>query len=191
MDKIQQKKLKGPNGELVGGLVTADQVLAQISKLFNWHATRAKFTSPLVKGMRRAPKPKERARRRVLTDQELRLMWPILGEMGTHGAAVKCMLLTAQRARKVEQMRRSDIKDRYQIPSHEQNGERVAEQWVENVWDAKDDAQSGNVTRLDERRRAPVGGPFSRPPVDRPQQIRFRRWFGPPRSLNRSVCDRD
>jgi integrase len=139
MDKIQQKKLKGPNGELVGGLVTADQVLAQISKLFNWHATRAKFTSPLVKGMRRAPKPKERARRRVLTDQELRLMWPILGEMGTHGAAVKCMLLTAQRARKVEQMRRSDIKDRYHIPSHEQNGERVAEQWVENVWDASRD----------------------------------------------------
>jgi integrase len=139
MDKIQLKKLKGPNGELVGGLVTADQVLAQISKLFNWHATRAKFTSPLVKGMRRAPKPKERARRRVLTDQELRLLWPILGEMGTHGAAVKCMLLTAQRARKVEQMRRSDIKDRYLIPSHEQNGERVAEQWIENVWDASRD----------------------------------------------------
>jgi hypothetical protein len=144
LDKIQQKKLKGPNGELVGGLVTADAVLAQLSKLFNWHATRAKFTSPLVKGMRRAPKPKERARRRVLSDQELRLLWPILDAMGTYGAAVKCTLLTAQRARKVERMRRVDIKDRYLIPSHEANGEHIAEQWIENVWDPTRDDDPKN-----------------------------------------------
>ena len=69
------------------------------------------FVSPVVKGMRRAKPPKERARQRVLSDLELRLMWPILDEMGTYGAAVKCMLLTAQRARKVAQMRRGEIVD--------------------------------------------------------------------------------
>ena len=66
-------------GERLGGVVTADATLAALSKLFNWHAARTDdFVSPVVKGMRRAKPPKERARQRVLSDLELRLMWPIL-----------------------------------------------------------------------------------------------------------------
>lgn len=37
----------------------------------------------------------------LLSDLELRLMWPPLDQIGPYGAAVQCMLLTAQRARKV------------------------------------------------------------------------------------------
>jgi integrase len=61
--------------------------------------------------MGRAKPPKERARQRVLIGDELRALRPILDGEGTYGAAVKCMLLTAQRACKVGAMRRSDIKN--------------------------------------------------------------------------------
>ena len=76
--------------------------------------------SPIVKGMRRAKPPKDRARQRVLSDQELRVMWPILDGMGAYGAAVKCMLLTAQRARKVGMMRRSEIQNGVHDPKNGQ-----------------------------------------------------------------------
>ncbi len=144
LDKIQLKRFKGPKGKLLGGVVTADAVLAQITKLFNWRAARGGFRSPIVKGMRRAPPPKERARPRVLSDQELRVLCPILDEMGTYGAVVKCILLTAQRARKVGTMRRSDVKDSMLIPSHEENGERVPDMRIENVWDPTRDDDPKN-----------------------------------------------
>ena len=116
LDKIAAKKLTGTGknkGRKLGGRVTADAVLTQLAVLFNWHATRDEnFASPLVKKMGGRAKPiKERARQRVLSDAELRVMWPILGELGVYGAAVKCMLLTAQRARKVAVMRRADVRD--------------------------------------------------------------------------------
>jgi Phage integrase family/Arm DNA-binding domain len=112
LDQLELKKFKGKTGEYLGGRVTADAVLAQLRKLFNWHMTRVdEFHSPIVKGMGRAKPPKERARKVVLSDVELRVMWPILGGMGAYGAAVKCMLLTAQRAQKVAHMRRAEIRD--------------------------------------------------------------------------------
>jgi hypothetical protein len=112
LDQLEQKKFRGKTGEYLGGRVTADAVLAQLRKLFNWHMTRVdEFHSPIVKGMGRAKPPKERARTVVLSDPELRVMWPILGGMGAYGAAVKCMLLTAQRAQKVAHMRRGEIWD--------------------------------------------------------------------------------
>ena len=46
------------------GPVMADKVLAFLSKVFNWHASRSDdFRSPIVRGMRRS-NPKERARER-------------------------------------------------------------------------------------------------------------------------------
>jgi integrase len=50
----------------------ADDVLAFVRKIMNWHATRSdEFRSPIVRGMART-KPKERARSRILNDDELR-----------------------------------------------------------------------------------------------------------------------
>jgi hypothetical protein len=57
------------------GPVAADKVLAFLSGLFNWYASRHdSYSSPIVKGMRRS-KPSERARDRILGDNELRAVW--------------------------------------------------------------------------------------------------------------------
>ena len=75
----------------------ADKTLTWLRKAFNWYAGKDdKFNSPIVKGMART-KPKERARIRVLSDDELRVIWPLLAEAGTFGAMLKTLLLTAQR----------------------------------------------------------------------------------------------
>src|SRR3982074_318483 len=52
-------------------------------------------------------KPKDRARDRVLSDDEIRLIWPLLE--GTFGGLIKTLLLTAQRRSEVAEMRRSEI----------------------------------------------------------------------------------
>ena len=59
----------------------ADRTLAHVRKAFNWQATRDDgFVPPIVRGMART-KPKERARKRVLDDQELRDLWVALGHV--------------------------------------------------------------------------------------------------------------
>ena len=63
---------------------------------------------PVVRGMARI-KPKERARTRVLSDDELRSIWPTLGEVGTYGALVKMPLLTAQRHGELARMTYKEI----------------------------------------------------------------------------------
>ena len=91
------------------GPVAADKVLAHISKLCNWYATRHdNYSSPVVKGMRRS-NPKERARERILNDDEIRTVWKAAESNGTFGAFLRLALLTAQRREKVAAMRWQDI----------------------------------------------------------------------------------
>lgn len=91
------------------GPVMADRTLAYVRKAFNWYATRDdKFNNPIVRGMARI-KPTERARTRVLSDEEIRVIWPALGPTGPFGALVKTLLLTAQRRDEVARMGRSEI----------------------------------------------------------------------------------
>jgi integrase len=60
------------------GPVMADRALAHVRKAFNWQAARDDdFKSPIVRGMART-KPKERARKRVLADDEIRDIWAAL-----------------------------------------------------------------------------------------------------------------
>ena len=95
--------------EDANGPVMADRTLAYLRKAFNWYAARDdQFNVPVVRGMARI-KPKERARTRVLSDEEIRIIWPALGEAGTFGALVKALLLTAQRRDEVAQMSRKEI----------------------------------------------------------------------------------
>ena len=50
----------------------ADGTLEVIRRIMSWHASRTDdFNSPIVRGMART-KSRERARKRVLTDDELR-----------------------------------------------------------------------------------------------------------------------
>src|SRR6516164_1538144 len=95
--------------EEANGPVMADRTLAYLRKAFNWYATRDdEFSVPVVRGMARV-KPKERARTRVLSDDEIRAIWPELAKTGTFGALVKTLLLTAQRRDEVAQMSRKEI----------------------------------------------------------------------------------
>jgi integrase len=54
-------------------------------------------------------KPKERARTRILSDDEIRILWPVLDEAGTFGALAKTLLLTAQRRDEVAHMQHNEI----------------------------------------------------------------------------------
>jgi integrase len=95
--------------EDANGLVMADRTLAYTRKAFNWYATRDdQFNVPVVRGMARV-KPKERARMRVLSDDEIRAIWPELAKAGTFGALTKTLLLTAQRRDEVAQMSNKEI----------------------------------------------------------------------------------
>jgi integrase len=91
------------------GAVQASRVVAYVTKCFNWYATRDdEFTSPMIRGMARSIAA-EHARDRVLSDDEIRLIWPQLDDAGTFGALVKMLLLTGQRRGEVAGMRRSEI----------------------------------------------------------------------------------
>ena len=100
------------------GARQADYVLAIVRGIFNWFATRHDdFTPPIVKGMRRT-NPKERARARILADDELRAIWKTAEGNGAFGAFVRLLLLTAQRREKVAAMRWADLADGvWTIPS--------------------------------------------------------------------------
>jgi integrase len=99
LDKIEDER----------GPVMADKVLALLSKVFSWHASRSdEFRSPLVRGMRRS-RPKERARERILTDDEIRLVWHKAS--GTFGSLLCFILLTASRRSEAAQMTWGEIDD--------------------------------------------------------------------------------
>ncbi len=91
------------------GPVMADRTLAYLRKALNWYAARDdQFVPAIVRGMARS-KSRERARTRVLSDDEIRLIWPLLGNAGAFGAFVKMLLLTAQRRDEVARMARKEI----------------------------------------------------------------------------------
>jgi integrase len=93
------------------GPVAADKVLALVSNITNWYATRHDdYSSPIIRGMRRS-NPKERARTRIFTDDELRVIWKAAEANGTFGALVRLLLLTAQRRDKVACMKWEDVRD--------------------------------------------------------------------------------
>jgi integrase len=84
-----------------------DRVLATLAKLCSWQAARDDdYVSPIVRGMRRTVAA-ERARARVLDDDEIRLLWAHAD--GKFGAFLKVCLLSAQRRSKVMSLRREDL----------------------------------------------------------------------------------
>ncbi|MCK1322920.1 site-specific integrase [Bradyrhizobium sp. 156] len=63
------------------GPVMADRVLAHVRKAFNWQMVQDdEFKSPIVRGMAKT-KPKERARKRILADDEIRDVWAALEQI--------------------------------------------------------------------------------------------------------------
>jgi integrase len=104
------------------GPAMADLVLAYIRKGFNWYATRDdEFSPPIVKGMART-KTKERARKRVLADDEIRDLWAALEIVEDVPACyprfVKTLLLTATRRNEASDMHERELDgDVWTIPA--------------------------------------------------------------------------
>ena len=92
------------------GAGMADNTLAHVRKIMNWHASRSDdFRSPIVRGMART-KPGERARERILTDDELRAVWKAVGKSaGPFGPMMRFILLTACRRSEAASMSYSEI----------------------------------------------------------------------------------
>jgi integrase len=98
------------DGKTFGGNVTADRVLAQLRALFNWYARQDdEFTSPIVPGMARTS-PRDRKRKRILTDEEIVALWEVAPGQGTLGSIAKLLLLTAQRRDEVGLIARAEVK---------------------------------------------------------------------------------
>jgi integrase len=95
--------------EDTSGAVSADRALAVISGICNWYVARHEdYVSPVVRGMRRS-NAKERARARILDDNEIRLIWRAAEANGTFGGFIRLLLLTAQRRDKIARLRWNDL----------------------------------------------------------------------------------
>ena len=93
-----------------GTPVAANRTLAALSKLFNWAADRGVIdANPCVRI--KAPAA-ETSRDRVLSDEELRLLWRGCASIGwPFGPFVQLLLLTAQRRDEVAKMRRVELRE--------------------------------------------------------------------------------
>jgi len=96
--------------EEVNGPSMADDVLAFVRKIMNWHATRSdEFRSPVVRGMART-KPQERARTRILSDDELRsVLRTAADQKGAFPALIQFLLFTAARRDEARNMTRAEL----------------------------------------------------------------------------------
>jgi integrase len=89
------------------GPVQADRVLATVRGIMRWQAARDDDYACGIAGELRRADPKERQRKRVLDDNEIRLVWG--AATGTYGGMVRLALLTSQRRAKVAAMRWDDV----------------------------------------------------------------------------------
>ena len=75
--------------EDAGAPVMADRTLAHLRRALNWHATRDdQFAPPIVKGMSRAKPAAERARSRILADDEIVDLWTALDASWRRGTGI-------------------------------------------------------------------------------------------------------
>ena len=97
------------DGIVEGGRpVAANRVLAAIRKLFNWAMERDIVSASPCVGVK--PPTVERSRDRVLSDDELRLVWRGAEQVGGPFAAlVKLLILTAARRNEIARMTWSEV----------------------------------------------------------------------------------
>jgi integrase len=137
------------------GPVMADRVLAYVRKAFNWHMINDdNFKSPIVRGMART-KPKQRARKRILTDEEIREVWAALETANVPSCYpffVKLLLITVTRRNEASMMNSAELdRDVWVIP-----GTRYK-------------TKLDHVIPLTERAQALIGG--------KPAGIKGNSWF--------------
>ncbi len=100
-----------------GSPVMANRVLAAVRKFFNWCVERDIIDRSPAAGVK--PPAKEKARDRVLSDEELRLFWTATEKLGwPFGPLFRLLLLTGARRMEVAGMRWAEIDgDRWTIPA--------------------------------------------------------------------------
>src|SRR5215831_2485239 len=91
-----------------GAPIAANRVHAAVRKFFNWCVARDILTASPCAGVK--PPTAERARDRVLSDDELRLVWTAADKLGgSFGPLVKLLALTGQRRDEVARMRWKEV----------------------------------------------------------------------------------
>jgi integrase len=97
--------------QIRNGPVMADRMLAAMRAIMNWHTSRSDdFRSPIVRGMTRT-KSKERARQRILSDDELRKVWTAANKAeGSFPALMKFLLLSGARRGEAADMTWAELK---------------------------------------------------------------------------------
>ncbi|TFV70483.1 site-specific integrase [Bradyrhizobium frederickii] len=103
------------------GPVMADRVLAHVRKAFNWQMIQDdEFKSPIVRGMAKT-KPKERRRKRILADDEIRDVWKALEQIeqpACYPRYVKSLLLAMTRRNESARMHTDELEgDLWVIPA--------------------------------------------------------------------------
>lgn len=95
------------------GTAVADATLGIIRKIFRWYQARNDdYVCPVVPGMKRDTRScREKARDRILKDEETRSIWRACKEMGQFGRLLKLALLTGQRREKLASMKWTEIVD--------------------------------------------------------------------------------
>jgi integrase len=88
--------------------IAANRTLSAVRKLFNWAVSRDILTTSPCAGVK--PPTPERARDRVLRDDELRLIWEAANKIGgPFGTLVQLLILTGQRRSEVAEMRWTEL----------------------------------------------------------------------------------
>jgi integrase len=88
------------------GPVSANRALAYLSAVLNWQAAREDdWEAPRLGRL----KTTEQSRERILTEDEIRALWPAFDQLGTFGVFCKLLLLTSQRRSDIAGLRWSEI----------------------------------------------------------------------------------
>ncbi len=91
-----------------GTPIAANRTLAAIRKMFNWAVARDILTASPCVGVK--PPTPERSRDRVLSDDELKLIWQTAGQVGgSFGSLARLLMLTGQRRNEVAEMRWDEL----------------------------------------------------------------------------------
>ncbi len=104
--------------ERENGASAAHLCLAHVRAALNWYALRDDgFVPPFARGMGRI-NTAQQARSRILSDDEIRAIWPHLDALEKFGAIAKLLLLTGQRRNEVAGMAWAEIEgDTWIVPA--------------------------------------------------------------------------
>jgi integrase len=112
-----------------GAGVQANRTLTRLGALFKWAVEKDRLATSPAEQVR--PVTQEQARDRVLSDAELRWLWPACDEIGwPFGPLAKLLLLTAQRRDEVAGMTWAEVdidKAVWTIPRHKAKNDREHE----------------------------------------------------------------